>query len=37
MTCVGDYEMKPPINKVFIEKNKCLHPNNRLGNCKVEG
>ena len=23
-TCVGDYEIKPPIYKTFIEENKCI-------------
>ena len=32
MTSVGDYEIKPPIYKSFIEKNKCMHTNGRLEN-----
>ena len=33
MTCVGHYEIKPPINEKFIiEKNKCIHTSGRLEN-----
>ena len=32
MTCVGDYEIKPPIYENFLEKNKCIHTNDRVEN-----
>ena len=32
MMCVGDYEIKPPLYKNFIEKMKCICTNDRLEN-----
>ena len=32
MTCMGHYEIKHPIYKKFIEKNKCMQINGRLEN-----
>ena len=32
MMCMGHYEIKPPIYKIFVEKNKCLHTNDMLEN-----
>ena len=32
MTCVGHYEIKPPIYEKFIEKNKCIRTNDMLEN-----
>ena len=30
MTSVGHYEFESPIYKRFVEKNKCIHTNDRL-------
>ena len=32
MTCVCHYEIKPPMDKKFTEKNKCICTKGKLGN-----
>ena len=32
MTCLDDYEIKPPIYGVLMKKNKCTCNNNKLEN-----
>ena len=30
--CMGHYEIKSPIYEKFLEKNECIHTNNKLEN-----
>ena len=32
MTCVGRYEIKPPIYEKFVKKNNCIRTTNKLEN-----
>lgn len=33
MTCMGDYDIKFPIFKIFVEENRCICINARLHSC----